>query len=83
MLVIFGQAPNITGRTINVIAQSVVTSGALTNQNQIESNYGSEFNQGSSKLRYLDFNASWDNSLFSKSSTVQPNATQILIIIKI
>ena len=30
----------------------------------------------------INLNASWSSSLYGKSTTIQPNATQILIIIK-
>ena len=79
---IFG--PNITGRVTmasnNVNRFESAATAFSLNNNVTTGGWAAGASGGSS--REFNFNASKSNSLFGKSSTIQPSSYQVLIIIK-
>ena len=71
--------PNIQGSITRGYASSQQENGALSTGVGISG--GLELS--GENARVLSFNASKSNSLFGKSSTIQPSSYQILTIIKI
>lgn len=71
--------PNITGETTQAFRPTTQASGAFCNGAQkTYSNDGTVANNYVSNV----FDASKSNSIYSTSDTVQPSASQVLIIIK-
>lgn len=85
--VIFGVCPNITStldlRGVNQCRLSVSTqvSGAFSEKAQISAPVFEQAGQ-TNAIGGLDYAASKSSSVYGKSSSVQPPATQVLIIIK-
>ena len=78
--------PNITG-TLKTIGSGSVglylqnSTGAFANPNDIVSGQLSSM-QGGTTCRNANFNASWSNSIYNKSSTVTPLSLSYIPIIK-
>lgn len=75
--------PNITGNTSNStkVLDLISATGAITKRVADKPNFSSYGGGGGSYA--FGFNANLSNSLYGKSSNIQPAALQILIIIKI
>lgn len=69
--------PNVTGNCYNLMGNPGSASGAL---NSSHNNIKGSAQEGSGNLgwRNFDFNASWSNSIYGASDTVQPPALNLI-----
>ena len=76
-----GQSPNITGAFFNAYNRSGGYAGAFYGSGSTQG-YNGTHNQGTYP-KDTKFEAGKSNTIYNKSTTVQPNAFQALIIIKV